>query len=45
MPGVAFNMRTGAKAQVDFAKFLSRMGVDHPKEVGCHSMNGVLSEL
>ena len=45
VPGVAFNVRAGAEAKVDCAKFLSRMGVDHAKEVGRNSMNGVLSKL
>ena len=45
VPGIAFNMRAGAKSQVDCPKFLSRMGVDHAKEVGWNSMNGMQSEL
>ena len=44
MPGVALNMRDRTNAQVDVAKFLSGLGVDHAEEEGCNSMDGMLTE-
>ena len=44
MPGVAFDVRREADAQIDSSKFLSALGVNHPKMVCRNSVNLVRRE-
>lgn len=39
MPSVAFDVRGEADAQIDCSKFLSSLGVNHPKMVCRHFVN------